>query len=149
MKKERRTKNEMQQMESDIRYYLMYNSYDAHKAYDNFIKDHLLAGRPTPHYIKGIKDFIKMSEIMKIEREQKELEKQYKIESEKKKINYIEQLKQITQEKYKIDILPIFHNLKDNNKKMALVSLWYAITANEYKFNNSEIDTYKNLGILQ
>ena len=55
----RRTKNEMQLMESDVRYYLMYNNLDAHKAHDNYIKDHLMSGQSMAYYINGIKDFLK------------------------------------------------------------------------------------------
>ena len=67
----RRTKKELEQMESDVRYYLSYNNYNAHKAYDNYIKDYLLSGKNLPYYINGIKDFLKFESIMKVEQNQR------------------------------------------------------------------------------
>ena len=34
---------------------------DPHKAYDEFIKYHLLAGKPFPEDVKGLQDFVKES----------------------------------------------------------------------------------------
>ena len=100
MKRERRNKQEIERMESDCRYYLMYNRYDAHKAYDSMIKDHLLSGNPTPYYIKGIKDFIKIAEIMKVERQEKEREKQQKEEYKEQQQNTIDKILNISVESF-------------------------------------------------
>ncbi|MED1125550.1 hypothetical protein [Bacillus atrophaeus] len=53
----RRTKKEMEYMKDDVRYYLLINNNNPHKAYDNMVKDHLKSGEIIPYYIKGIKDF--------------------------------------------------------------------------------------------
>lgn len=98
--KMRRTKKDMEQMESDVRYYLTYNNYDAHKAYDNYIKDHLLSGQSFPHYINGIKDFIKFESIMKTEQEQREQQKIRQQEEQGQKKNIIEQIQAIPVENF-------------------------------------------------
>ena len=96
----RRTKKEMQQMESDVRYYLVYNSNDPHKAYDNFIKDYLLSGHSLPYYINGIKDFIKIASIVKAEQEQRAEQKTRQQEEQEQKKNIIEQIKAIPVENF-------------------------------------------------
>ena len=88
----RRTKKEMEQMESDVRYYLTYNNLDAHKEYNNYIKDHLLSGQSMVYYINGIKDFIKFESIMKVEQEQREQQKIREQEQQEQKKNIIEQI---------------------------------------------------------
>ena len=96
----RRTKNEMQRMESDVRYYLTYNNLDAHKAYDNYIKDHLLSGQSFPYYINGIKDFIKFESIMKAEKKQKEEQKIREQEYQEQKKNTLELIQTIPVENF-------------------------------------------------
>jgi hypothetical protein len=96
----RRTKKEMEQMESDVRYYLTYNNYDGHKAYDNYIKDHLMSGKSLPYYINGIKDFLKFEAIMKVEQEQREQEKIKRQEEQEQKKNVIEQIQSIPVENF-------------------------------------------------
>jgi len=96
----RRTKKEMQQMESDVRYYLTYNNLDAHKAYDNYIKEHLLSSQPMSYYINGIKDFIKFESIMKAEKEQREQQKIREQEQQEQKKNIIEQILSLTVEQF-------------------------------------------------
>jgi hypothetical protein len=98
--KSRRTKNDMQRMESDVRYYLSYNNYDAQKAYNNYIKDYLLSGQRMPHYINGLKDFIKFESIMKAEQEQREQQKTREHEEKEQKKNIIEQIQSITVETF-------------------------------------------------
>jgi hypothetical protein len=98
--KVRRTKKEMEQMESDVRYYLTYNNYDGHKAYDNYIKDYLLSGNSLPYYINGIKDFLKFEAIMKAEHKQREQQQTREQEEKKQKKNIIEQIQSISVENF-------------------------------------------------
>ena len=72
----RRTKKEMLLVEDECRHFLMFNSLDAHKAYNAYIKNYLESGISLPYYVEGIKDFIKFAKVMKEEQEQKERSKQ-------------------------------------------------------------------------
>lgn len=96
----RRTKKEMEQMESDVRYYLTYNRLDAHKAYDNYIKDYLLSGQRMPYYINGLKDFLKFESIMKVEQEQREQQKNREQAEQDRRKNIIEQIQAIPVETF-------------------------------------------------
>jgi hypothetical protein len=122
MKKMRRTKNDMQRMESDVRYYLTYNNLDGHKAYDNYIKDHLLSGRSFPHYINGIKDFLKFETIMKAEQEQRKQQKIRIQEEQEQKKTTIEQIQALPVESF----ITAYRQAKETgteNHKMALCDM--------------------------
>ena len=58
----RRTKQEMESMRNFVKLDLLANKNDPHKAFESMIKEYLEDGKQIPHYIKGIKDYIKMSE---------------------------------------------------------------------------------------
>ena len=49
-------------MNTLVNEFLAENRNDPHKAYDEYIKHHLLCGMPIPTDITGLKDFIKQSE---------------------------------------------------------------------------------------
>lgn len=128
----RRTKSDIQRMESDVRYYLMYNSLDGHKAYDNYIKDHLLSGQPLPYYIKGIKDFLKYESIMKVEQEQREQQKIREREEKEQRKSTIEQIQAIPVENF----ITAYKQAKETgteNHKMALCDMAMLQKAGELK----------------
>lgn len=75
----RRNKDNMEQMKDLVSYYLTFSNNDPHKAYDEYIKEHLLSGKQLPYFIKGLEDFIKVAK-------QKEVEKQIKEEKEMQQI---------------------------------------------------------------
>jgi len=75
--------------------YLNKTNNNPHKAYDEYIKYHLLSGRQFPEDVKGIKDFIKAS----------------KPEEKKKKTTY-RKPSQITE--YKMTIEEVVEELKHN-----------------------------------
>jgi hypothetical protein len=68
----RRTKNEMELMHDDASYYLLQTNNNYHKAYDLFIKDHLENNKTIPYYIKGIKDFLVVSQSLAVKLNRKE-----------------------------------------------------------------------------
>ena len=146
----RRTKKEMEQMESDIRYYLMYNNLDAHKAYDSYIKDHLLSGQPMAYYINGIKDFIKFESIMKSEQEQKEKRKIEEQKYQEQKQNIVEQILSLPYEKF----MTAFKEAKEtgtNNHKMALcdmANLQYAGELKEKFITSYYIDVCRQYNLI-
>jgi esterase/lipase len=57
----KRTSEQLQQAQDITSQYLQESKNDPHKAYDLYIKDHLLSGKSFPSCIEGIKDFITAS----------------------------------------------------------------------------------------
>ena len=128
----RRTKKEMEQMESDVRYYLSYNNLDAHKAYNNYIKDYLISGHSLPYYINGIKDFLKFETIMKTEQKQKEEQNRIKQEEQEQKKNIIEQIKSLPVNAF----ITAYRQAKESG-------------TNEHKMALCDMATLQNAGDLQ
>lgn len=62
----RRTKEEMQRMKSDATYYLLQVKLDPHTAHELMVKECLENNRPIPYYIKGVKDFIGVSQELAV-----------------------------------------------------------------------------------
>lgn len=63
----RRTKRDMELMKDDCTYYLLQTNNNYHKAYDLFVKDYLTRGESLPYHIKGMKDFLQVSQLLAIE----------------------------------------------------------------------------------
>lgn len=130
--KTRRTKKEMEQMESDVRYYLSYNSLDAHQAYNSYIKDYLISGHSLPYYINGIKDFLKFETIMKTEQKQREEQNRIKQEEQKQKKNIIKQIQSLPVSAF----ITAYRQAKESG-------------TNEHKMALCDMATLQNAGDLQ
>lgn len=59
----RRTKHELESMTIMVQMYLLVSGNDQHKAYDDCVRAHLLAGKPIPSFIRGLKDFVNVSNL--------------------------------------------------------------------------------------
>ncbi|MGE7840740.1 hypothetical protein ACQKNX_08105 [Lysinibacillus sp. NPDC093712] len=102
----RRTKEEMFRMKNDITYYLLQTKLNPHNAHELMIKEHLESGRMIPYYIKGVKDFISVSQDLALELNKEELMRKKDKEQYKQKqdtVSYIlelslEEIKQIYKE---------------------------------------------------
>lgn len=68
----RRTKREIELMKNECTYYLLQTKLDPHKAYDLYIKEYLENGLQLEYYIKGIKDFINVSQELAVKLKHKE-----------------------------------------------------------------------------
>lgn len=136
----RRTKRDMESMQLECRYYLLQSNNDPHKAYDNFIKYHLENKIILPYYIKGIKDFIKVSQQVAIELNRKEQMKQSDRERTEEKeeiINYILNLS-------KDDIKAIYKQYKDkvsHSDKLVIHDVYFTIWSN-YEITKKDIDQH-------
>jgi len=137
----RRDKHDMELMRDTANSYLLLNNNNYHAAWNEYIKDHLLAGKIMPYYIKGLKDFITVSKdnknntyLQAVER----IETKRNIDQEKQEI-----IDNITEDYYKDVILPVYKKLdekKYQNTRMAIVGLWYAINQKDIKYiNNNEL----------
>lgn len=68
----RRTKREMEYMNSFVRLYLLSTNNNPHKAHEAMIKEHLETAQMIPYYITGVKDFIKVSQELAVELNRKD-----------------------------------------------------------------------------
>jgi hypothetical protein len=132
MKMTRRTKRDMELMKDDCIYYLLQTKNDPHKAYDLFIKEHLESKQMIPYYIKGIKDFNKVSEELAVKLNQKEQMKkadQQRYEDKQTIINFIISL--TDKETYKL-----YKEYKDkivNSDKLVLVDVYNMKAAEDFQ----------------
>ncbi|ALS22267.1 hypothetical protein [Paenibacillus naphthalenovorans] len=144
MKRERRTKRDIENMRHECTMYLLQYKLDPHKAFEAMVKDCLISGQSIPYYIKGIKDFIRVSEELKVK-----LSRTEKEEEKEQKENPIDKLKKITPEQYKAEIMPIFKQQTDKEIKISLVNLWQCIDGNCFKsITNQDIRYYQELNIV-
>jgi hypothetical protein len=141
-KKQRRTQTEMQYAWDEAYYFLIQNNNDPQKAYNAMIKDYLVRGKPIPYYIKGIKDFIKVSNDIK----QAQIIKQ---QQEEEKENIEIKLRQISiNQWYKYWDKYKSHSNKDI--RIALVNFRHALEDNDFKMiDNQDIFWLKTIGIIQ
>jgi len=114
----RRTKKEMLLVQDECRHFLMFNGFNAHKAYDAYIKNYLMSGISLPYYIEGIKDFIKFAKIMKVEQEQKERNKQRELEQKEHDQNTIDKILNLNYD----DVITAYKQAKEiNNDRHKMV----------------------------
>lgn len=140
MDKQRRTKKEMEMMESMVALYLMPNGLDPYKAYNEMIKEYLITGQQIPYYVKGIKDFIKVANKLKQKREES-----YNVND---KLN---QFKEVLQSMTSQDFKRIYDKHKDNADKqdrIALVDVYNMIHFNEIKPEQWHLAAFERMGIL-
>ncbi len=143
----RRTKKDMELMESEVRYYLLQTNNDPHAAHEKMIKEYLTSNQSIPYYIKGVKDFIKVSQQLAIELNRKEqMAKKDKERYEQKEtiINYILSLSLE-------DIKTIYKQYKDNvthSDKLNIVDVYNLIYSNDMQekyINQSIINTFSTI----
>jgi hypothetical protein len=127
----RRTKREMEYMKDDCRYYLLQTNNDPQKAHELMVKEHLQSGKMIPYYIKGVKDFIQVSQELAVDLNRKQQMKkadQQRFENKQTIINYIINL---TVEEMKA----IYKQYKDNvsqSDKLVLHEVYSLKFQNEY-----------------
>lgn len=147
----RRNKDEMEQMRGVVNSYLLANNNDPQKAYNDYIKYFLCNNISLPYYIKGLKDFIKLSEDKK--------HNEYILLNEIKK----EKELNIVKEEYKIgfknflnnmpinEIKSLWKNNKTNmteHEKSTFIYFYTTKSNNEFRyedFNNNEIMTLRSI----
>jgi hypothetical protein len=97
----KRNKLAMQWMREDVTDYLTRTNNNPHQAWDLFVKEHLQSGKAFPNWIKGKKDFIKVSKELQKEIDRQKEEEQYKRQIETQKEIIINKLKQTQKENIK------------------------------------------------
>jgi hypothetical protein len=143
----RRTKREMELMKNDVRYYLLQTNLNAHAAHEMMIKECLTSGNPIPYYIKGVNDFIKVSQELALELNRKEqMRKADKARYEAKEtiINYILNL---TVEEAK-SIYKEYKDIVSHTDKLNLVTVCNCLFTGELTENEidqSTINTFTTI----
>ncbi|MFB5759077.1 hypothetical protein [Paenibacillus medicaginis] len=137
----RRTKKEMELMKGDATYYLLQTILDPHKAWDMFIKYHLENSEQIPYYIKGIKDFITVSEQLKLSMGQV---------TKTSKDDPRERLSKLTMEQFKESIQPLFKTINNREYKISLVHLYDCINSGDFSermLSNGDIHNLELINI--
>lgn len=125
MKQTRRTKREIENMTHECTMYLLNHRLDPHKAFEAMVKDYLMSGETIPYFIKDIKDFIKVSEQLKVKMGKKE-----SVKSDKE--NPLDTIKLITLDQYKEHIKPLFKSIESKELKISLIHLMDSIIAKDF-----------------
>jgi hypothetical protein len=151
----RRSKEELYRMERLVKNFLEDNNNNPHKAWDEYIKFYLTANLQLPNCIKGLKDFIKISEKYQAEYEYKIKLGQQKQENKQTEKDYQEIIWNLTKENDYPKVKELYKTIENQEKKMALCELMMSIHAihtgdkkENYKFNASQIRIYKELNII-
>lgn len=143
----RRSKKDMELMQDDVRYYLTFNNNDAHKAHEAMIKEHLESGQMIPYYIKGVKDFIKVSQELAVELNRKEQMKKKDQERFEARENTIDYIMNLSKEEIK-RIYRTYKNRVFKNEEICLVDIYMLIFSNELEkkhINQLTISTFNKI----
>jgi len=109
------------------RLYLIQES-NPHKAFEQYIKDHMISGQPMPYYIQGVKDFITASKVLESDI--------LAIKAERERVENREESKQTDLDKIKLlDAMVIFQTYKiakTNEQKMELCDLYHSVNSKEF-----------------
>lgn len=137
----RRTKQDMLQAAELCQSYLLETNNNPHKAYDQYIKDNLLRGQLFPHYISGIKDFIKASKQLEIDLKQIRLEREREEKSKNTMEENLERIKTLDRQK----VMEEFKTA-EGNRKLNLCTLATMLHYQDFRgITQSEIYTAMEL----
>lgn len=143
----RRDKQDMEHMRSDVRYYLLHNGNDSHKAHEAMIKEYLGSGKMIPYYIRGVKDFITESQQLALEWNRKD---QMRKTDRENRIVYEDKVSKIVN--MGIDeIKNIYKKYKDevsHNEKLILFDAYMMIyhdEMNEKNVNNDAVRLFDRI----
>jgi superfamily I DNA and/or RNA helicase len=128
----RRNKRDMELMKDDCTYYLLQTKNDYRKAYDLFIKDHLENKRMIPYYVKGIKDFLKISEELAIKLNQKEQMKKADKQRYEDKQTIVNFIMNLTVEEMKV-IYKQYKDIVSKSDKLVLHEVYFFKYENEFQ----------------
>lgn len=131
MARNRRTKRELEQMENEITSYLLQNKLDPHKAHEAMIKEYLESHQPIPYYIKGVKDFIKVSQKLAVKLNRKEQMKKTDRERAEQQDEIKEYIMSISKEEAK----KIYRQYKDkvtHQEKIILIDVYICKNGNDF-----------------
>lgn len=118
----RRTKLEMEKMRNLCTAYLLETKLDPHKAYELYIKEYLENGMELEYYIKGIKDFIKVSQELAAKLKYEKAMKKADKERHEKQQTIKDYILSLTKEEIR-DIYKKYKNKVSHTEKLELVNL--------------------------
>lgn len=143
----RRNKNDMRLMKNEVTYYLLQTKNNPHAAHELMIKEYLESHTSIPYYVKGVKDFINVSQELAIQLNQKEQMTKQNQQRQEQKQNIINFILNLTVE----DIKSIYKAYKDkvaHSEKLNLVNVYTAIYNNEFSekdIDQSIINTFQTI----
>ena len=153
----RRTKQQLEAASRLIKLYLIDTDNDPHNAYNEYIKFYLVSGQKLPGYVKGLKDFIKISKEYQKEYEYIQQLEQRKQDNKVLESDYAEKIKGLSKEQDYIKIKNAYNKAHINTGKHALCELMLLLHRkslgnieeyNNWKFNADSVRTFIIYGII-
>ena len=153
----RRTKAELEAASRLIKLYLADTNNDPHKAYNEYIKFYLVSSQQLPGYIKGLKDFVKVSKEYQKEYEYNQQVEQRKQDNKVLESDYAEKIKGLSKEGDYLKIKNAYNKAQANTGKHALCELMLLLHRkslgnmeeyNNWKFNADSVKTFIEYGII-
>jgi len=153
----RRTKQQLEAASRLIKLYLADTDNDPHNAYNEYIKFYLVSGQQLPGYIKGLKDFIKVSKDYQKEYEYIQQREQQKQDNKVLESDYAEKIKGLTKEGDYQKVKNAYNKAQVSTGKHALCELMLLLHRkslgnieeyNNWKFNADSVRTFIIYGII-
>ena len=153
----RRTKQQFEAASRLIKLYLADTQNNPHQAYNEYIKFYLVSGQKLPGYVKGLKDFVKVSKEFQKEYEYNQQVEQRKQDNKNLELDYIEKIKGLSKEQDYIKVKDAYNKAQVNTGKHALCGLMLLLHRkslgnmeeyNNWKFNADSVRTFINYGII-
>ena len=143
----RRTKREMELMKDDATCYLLQTNLNAHQAHELMIKEHLESGKSIPYYIKGVKDFIKVSQELAVEWNRRDMMAKKDAEKAMEKETIVDYIMNLNVSEMKA-IYSTYKNTVSNSDKIVLNDVYmmiYSCDMDRKYINQHTINVFSNI----
>jgi len=141
---QRRTKMEMLWMKKEVRKWLIRHGNNPHKAWDAYVAHHLKNNLVMDYYIKGLKDFVNVSNELTGQMEKAKRKKEYRAKMQHRKARMINELKKLSKD----DAVRLWKTNKDkfnSTDKLTLADIVSMIIAQDYNIDQRHLNLLQNL----
>lgn len=141
---QRRTKTEMAQMREEVKQWLLRHDNNPHKAWDAYVAHHLKNNLIMDYYVKGLKDFVNVSNELTDQMAKAKRKKEYKNKMEENKKRLIHELKKLSKD----DAVRLWKTNKNkfNSKdKLTLTDIVSMVIAQDYNIDQRHINLLQKI----
>lgn len=142
----RRTKKEMSRMREEVKSWLLKNGNDPHKAWDAYVAHHLKNNLIMDYYVKGLKDFVRVSSELSEQMEKDKIKKEHKEKTKQEKERLTNELKKLP----KKEAVALWKENKDklnNSEKIMLSDIVIMILEEDYNIEQRHVNLLKKIGL--
>lgn len=140
----RRTKMEMLWMKKEVRQWLIRNGNDPHKAWDAYVSHHLKNNLIMDYFIKGIKDFVNVSNELTEQMAKTKNKKDYRAKMKQKRERMINELKKITKDEA-VKLWKTNKNKLNSKEKITLVDIVNMVIAQDYNIDQRHLNLLQKI----